>query len=107
MSQLGIEGATIGYDATNVQQALNNIHRRCIVDAVSKMNSAYSDLVNAVNEAWVGQSAETFKGNIAWDIKKVTEGLNKSYDILESEMHQIVNELDKVDNELVTAREDA
>ena len=55
---LNIEGATIGFDANNVQTALNNLNTKCIGDAIRKMNDSMSELREYVDSAWVGASAE-------------------------------------------------
>ena len=106
MADLTISGATIGYDENNIQTALNNLNRKVIQDAISEMNSAMNDLYEAVNAGWVGNSAETFKSNMQYDKNVVADGLNDTYQVLENEMHQIVNELADVDANLVEKRGD-
>lgn len=101
---LTIEGATIGYDENNVQTALNNLNRVVIQDAINEMNSAMDDLYTAVNDAWVGNSAEAFKDNMQYDKNTICTGLNESYQVLENEMNQIVNEMSNVDENLVERR---
>ena len=104
MADLTINGATIGYDENNIQTALNNLNRKVILDAIQSMNSAMSRLYDAVNAGWVGNSAETFKANMQYDKDVVAQGLNDTYQVLENEMHQIVNELADVDANLVEKR---
>lgn len=104
MAQLDITGATIGYDERNIQTALNNLNRDAIQAAMQKMTDAMQTLVDAVNAAWVGKSAETFKSNMYFDKDMVCKGLQDSYNVLENEMHQIVNEMSKVDAALVEER---
>ena len=101
---LTIENATIGFDANNVQTALNNLNTRCIGDAISKMNDSMQSLREYVDSAWVGASAETFKNNMEADKNKVSEALRDTYDILKSEMYQIVNEMAAADEALVERR---
>lgn len=106
MAQLDITGATIGYDERNIQTALNNLNRDVIQDAIGKMTDYMQNLIDAVNAAWVGKSAETFKSNMMFDKNMVCKGLQDSYNILENEMHQIVNEMSKVDAALVEERKE-
>lgn len=58
---LTIQGATIGYDANEVQTALNNIHTQVIEEAQNQLRQQLTQLDASVDEIWVGQSAETFK----------------------------------------------
>ena len=101
---LNIEGATIGFDANNVETALNNLNAQVIQEAIKTMNSSMSKLRDSVDEAWVGASAEQFKANMESDKNKITENLQESYDVLKSEMYQIVNEMADADAALVDRR---
>lgn len=101
---LNIEGATIGFDANNVETALNNLNTRVIQDTINKMNSSMSTLRETVDSAWVGQSAEIFKDNMETDKEMISKGLNDAYDVLKSEMYQIVNEMTEADEGLLNRR---
>lgn len=101
---LNIEGATIGFDSNNVETALNNLNTKCIQDTINKMNSSMSSLREWVDAAWVGASADQFKKNMETDKEKISEALRSTYDILKSEMYQIVNEMAAADAELVKGR---
>ena len=101
---LTIENATIGFDVNNVETALNNLNTRVIQDTINKMNSSMQTLRDYVDSAWVGESAEQFKKNMEADKSKISDALNATYDILKSEMYQIVNEMSAADHELVKAR---
>lgn len=101
---LNIEGATIGYDVNNVQQALNNLNVNCIEKTIEQMKSSYHDLETAVDDAWHGASANTFKQNIWTDIDTISKTLKSTYDILESELYQIMNVMAEADSELVQER---
>lgn len=102
---LGIEGASIGFDANNVQTALNNLNTKVIEETVDKMNGSMDNLRTQVSSVWVGQSAENFKANMEADKNKIIEALHSTYQILESEMYQIVEKMAEVDHELVKVRE--
>ena len=102
---LNIENATIGFDANNVQTALNNLNTKCIQDTIVKMNNSMQSLRDYVDSAWVGVSAEQFKTNMESDKEKISQSLRDTYDILKSEMYQIINEMAAADEELVKGRE--
>ena len=91
---LNIEGATIGYDADNVEKALNNLEVNCINATIDKMNSSMSTLFDAVNAAWVGVSAN-----------QVVQALRETYDVLKGEIDDIVAKMAAMDEDLVEARE--
>ena len=102
---LNIEGATIGFDANNVETALNNLNTRCIQDAITRMNNSMQGLRDYVDSAWVGSSAEQFKTNMETDKEKIAQSLQDTYEVLKSEMYQIVNEMSAADEALVKGRE--
>ena len=102
---LNIENATIGFDENNVEKSLNNLNVRCIGETIDLMKSSYMNLQTAVDAAWVGASAEQFKKNVLSDIDVISQSLQDTYEILKSEMYQVVNEMAAVDAELVKARE--
>lgn len=101
---LTIEGASIGFDESNVQTALNNINAKMITEASNKMDSSMSGLRDYVDSAWVGQSAETFKNNMESDKKQIQQYLKDAYDALKTEIYQIMQEMSDVDNALITKR---
>ena len=101
---LNIEGASIGFDANNVETALNNLNTHVIQDSITKMNGSLQTLRESVDNAWVGASAEQFKKNMESDVKKITQALQDTYEILKTQMYSIVNEMASVDQELVQGR---
>lgn len=101
---LNIENATIGFDANNVETALNNLNIKVIQDTITKMNNSMQGLRDYVDSAWVGSSAEQFKTNMESDKEKIAQSLQDTYDVLKSEMYQIINEMAAADEELVKGR---
>lgn len=101
---LTIEGASIGFDESNVQTALNNINAKMITEASNKMDNSMSGLRDYVDSAWVGQSAETFKNNMEADKKVIQQALKDTYEALKTEIYQIMQEMADVDNALITKR---
>ncbi len=101
---LNIENATIGFDSNNVQTALNNLNTKVIQDTITKMNNSMQRLREYVDSAWVGESAETFKSNMEKDKNNIAKSLNDTYEVLKSEMYQIVNEMAAADEALIKER---
>lgn len=101
---LTIENATMGFDANNVQTALNNLNTHVIQDAINAMNKAMSDLRTATDNAWVGASAEKFKKNMEHDKQSIVDGLNGSYEALKSEMQQIMASMGEAEEQLIKER---
>lgn len=101
---LNIEGASIGFDANNIEDALSNLNTQVIEQTIDKMNSDMSNLRDYVDSAWVGSSAEQFKTNMETDKRKIIQGLRDTYDALRSEMYQIANEMSNADEELIKGR---
>ena len=101
---LTIEGATVGYDSGEVQTAINNLHTKCIADTKNLMTKEMSTLRTAVDNAWVGQSAESFKNNLQADLTTISNALDETFNVLQSELFEIVNKMDEMDQNLVKER---
>ena len=101
---LTIENASIGFDANNVEKALNHLNSDLIDATIQQMNNSMAELREYVDNAWVGESAETFKANMEHDKDDVTKGLHDAYDALRSAMYEIVNNMQDKDKVLVEKR---
>lgn len=101
---LDISGATFGVDANGIQSFINELNTKCIADTISKMNSGLSDLRSAVDSAWVGTSAETYKNNLEADKKTITDALNESFEVLKGELNDIASKIGEVDEGLIQGR---
>ena len=101
---LEIEGASIGYDSNNLQSTLMDIHTDCIIKAQNELRTNLKDLNDALNECWVGVSADNFKSNMEKDVEGICKGLESAYNDLVEEFKGILAELAKIDEELVTKR---
>ena len=98
---LNIEGATIGYDANEVQTAMNNLNTICVKDATKSLNDNMATLREAVDAIWVGASAEAFKRNMEADKDSIVKGLEETYNILQSELYSIVDTMEQNDEALI------
>ena len=104
---LTIQGATIGFDANEVQTALNNIHTQVIEEAKGQLRQQLTQLYTSVDEVWVGQSAEIFKDNMQVDVDGVCQGLDAAYEVLKSEFSQITSDMINADaNNIIERRND-
>lgn len=101
---LTITGATVGYDNGGVNQLMQDIHANMIEEAANQLETNLETLNTAVDEVWVGHSADVFKENMRTDVTKIKEALNKAYDSLSSEISQVVQRMGEVDQELVKNR---
>jgi hypothetical protein len=101
---LNIEGATLGYDANNVQKVLNDMNVDVIAKSISAMEMGMIGLRGDVDRVWVGASAQQFLRNMDYDVDKITDALNASHDVLKEELHQIISKMDELDRNLVKGR---
>lgn len=101
---LDIERATLGYDANNVQEALNSLNLKVIEGSKIKLRNSLLTLRAAVDVVWVGQSAEQFKKNMDYDVDTICKALDETQGVLQTELNEIVNKMDEVDQNLVQGR---
>lgn len=98
---LDISGATVGYDADGIASLLAKIKADVIDEASTEMKARSTDLENALDQVWQGDSEEQFKENMQNDIRKVRRALDKAYESLASEIGQIGQRMGQVDENLV------
>ena len=104
---LTIENATFGYDIRNVDDALTEIKRGVITEAVETMNKSMDKLKGWVDSAWVGKSAELFKKNMEKDKEMIANQLTQSYNALENViLTQLSTRIAEADQNLVKARKE-
>lgn len=101
---LKIDGASIGFDANGIEEALNNINAKVITETCNQMDTEMSTLHEAVDEAWQGNAAEQFKKNMETDKKTVQDALNEAYDSLKVELKNIMDSMAEADENLVKER---
>lgn len=102
---LSIDGATIGYDAKELNDAMQRLNTEVISVAIEKMTSGMETLRDQVDAVWVGKSAESFKNNMEFDKKVIIDALEKIRDEeIRGFMDQIVSNFDEIDQNLVKER---
>lgn len=101
---LTIQGATVGYDAAGIDQLKQDIHMKCVEEAKNDLDSNYNTLEEAIDQIWVGQSAERFKDNMKSDVKSVKKALDECYKVFEGELNAIASEMTHVDAQLIERR---
>ncbi len=102
---LGIGNATIGYDANELNAAMQRLNTEVISVAIEKMTSEMATLREKVDEVWAGKSAESFKNNMEFDKKVIIDALEKIRDEeIRGFMDQVVSNFDEIDQNLVKER---
>ena len=101
---LNIDGSTIGYDTPGVGALKEQIHRQCIQETVDVLTACWTKLQDAVDQAWVGHSAEVFKNNFSHDVNSLKGALKQTDEILDTELDNIVKLLQATDSQLVQDR---
>ena len=101
---LNIEGATIGFDANNLQSTLNHIQNNCVNNAKNALKRNMDTLRSAVDDCWVGQSAETFKSNMQHDVDAICKQLDDAYAALKGVFQDVQNQYAALDEGLIQGR---
>lgn len=101
---LNIEGATIGFDANNLQSTLNHIQNNCVNNAKNALKRNMDTLRSAVDDCWVGQSAETFKSNMQHDVDAICKHLDDAYAALKGVFQDVQNQYAALDEGLIQGR---
>ena len=101
---LTIEGATVGYDRSGIQQLINDVRANVIESAQEKMKSSLDTLNTSIDDIWVGHSADLFKQNMATDVEAIRNALQTTYEIFSSEVAQISQAMGQVDQALIEKR---
>ncbi len=102
---LNINKATIGYDQNELHNALKEIQTEVIQKTCDALDTNISELESAIDEVWVGQSADNFKKNLENDVSKIQMALQSAYYALTSQFNQIITGMAEVDNNLVERRQ--
>lgn len=97
---VNIESATFGYDANNLQQAINNLNAQCITTTATSIKFGLSELRGAVDAAWQGQAAEKFKAKMEEDADEIVKSLTEAGEALEASLKSYVSSLADVDNNI-------
>ena len=101
---LNIEGATIVFDANNLQSTLNHIQNNCVNHAKNSLKRNMDTLRSSVDACWVGQSAETFKDNMQHDVDEICKQLDAAYEALKSVFNNVQNSYAELDENLISGR---
>lgn len=98
---LDISGASIGYDASGIGTALDNIHTKVIEETINQMKNSKDTFTDWLHTAWVGHSADNFENNFFVQEARIAIALQKAEAALRTQFGQIVTELAHADAELV------
>ena len=97
---LTIENATIGRDANNLQSTLNHIHNNCVETTKSALKTNLDELRTAVDNCWVGNSAEKFKEQMQRNVDDICKGLDLAYEGLCSTFNTAQSDMQAVDDSI-------
>lgn len=103
---LQLSNATVGYDRTGVQRLIASLDEQTVQQTNSLLIKELEKLNTATDAAWVGSSADIFKKNMQTDVNNITTALTQTFDTLKNEIYQIVNEMDNIDQNVISARGD-
>ena len=97
---LTIETASIGYDANNLQSTLNSIHNNCVESTKSALKTNLDELRTAIDNCWVGASAEKFKDQMQRNVEDICKGLDLAYESLCSTFNTAQSDMQAVDDSI-------
>ncbi len=102
---LTIEGSDYGYDKNGLDEALNNIKVQVIEEASKEISDGIDNIINSVEEYWVGAGAEMFKNNLLTDKDYITKRLNAVYEEkLVANFNAFLKDMQENDQNLVEKR---
>ena len=92
-----IEQAGIGYDTVGISNFLNKLNLDVIDDLIATLHNNMGTLRGAVDQMWVGQSANAFKDKLERDSQTMIETLDGIKDDVRAEFAQIAQNVDNYD----------
>lgn len=99
-----IQQSTVGYDTQGVDDMLREIKTKVIVEAAEEMKTSVNALNEAIDNVWVGASADQFKENMQSDVAKISAKLEESYNTLENRIWGIVSSMVEADQNLIKGK---
>ena len=102
MGKLAFENATIGFDKAGLSKVLDDVRIEVIENAQKKMTDSFDLLIEKVDAAWQGQSAENFKKLMAYHKQTVSDAIGSCYGVLRAEMVEMMNAMSELDEQLVS-----
>lgn len=100
--QMG-ENVTLGYDSSNMKVAIEKMHTDVFEKIKSEMNANLEELKTAVDEVWVGFSADAFKKNLERDQILLSDNIDAIYNGLVQNINSLMSGMGKADNEAYQA----
>lgn len=101
---LTIENASIGYDSNGVKELLQKIQTEVVDETIKLMNQESQAINYSVENYWVGNSADTFKGNIQHDVSVVSNSLHREKEELEKKLNEIAKLMGDKEAEVISSR---
>lgn len=97
---LNIENASFGYDANNLQQAINNLNTKCVTSTIASIKTGLAELRRSVDAAWAGQSAEKFKTKMEEDADIVSKAIEEAGESVIASLKSYLGSLAEVDESI-------
>ena len=83
---LTLDKSTFGYDASELPALINEIRVNCIEAAEKTMNAGLAGIEAAVDDSWVGASADKYKEKFREDVQTTISKLHDIGDQVEAEL---------------------
>ena len=97
---LTIENATEGYDSSNLNALKEEIKTACIDPAIDDLGKGLEDLKNAIDQIWVGDSANRFKDKMENHISNAQKLMRTVKSDVELYLGNITVQLREVDESI-------
>ena len=101
---LTIDKASQGFDRRGMQSYINEINTKLVDNACNRLNSGMKEIRAAVDQVWVGTSAETFKNNFEHDVDVIRDALQEARKICENALKEAGKAMGDLDHDLVQKR---
>lgn len=97
---LNIERATEGYDSSNLGTLKDEIKTSCIDPAVSQLKVELETLKTAIDEIWVGDSANRFKDKMEKHVESAQRQMKEKRNEIDSFLEGVIGQLRSVDENI-------
>lgn len=97
---LNISGATSGYDVNGMQTLITEVNTQCVVPACATLRTDVNTVRTAVDEVWVGASAEAFKTKLTDDTETMCKTLEETGRLIQEQLNNAGSNIEEYDDAL-------
>ena len=97
---LNFENSTFGYDSSGLTSLINQINIQCIEQTRTAMLNGLAALNQAVDTAWVGDSANRFKTKMDEDAKSIIASIEEAGETCKNALYATGGGMINVDKEI-------